>query len=73
MLTILLNQITKKLIAYIKQKKKIEVKATSIKEQLMIFLRCDIVNPSFNSQTKDFMNTPISKFGSTCTVSYAIY
>jgi len=65
----IINQITKKLITYIKQKKKVDVKAASIREQLMIFLRCDIVNPAFNSQTKDYMNTPVSKFGSTCTVS----
>ena len=35
----------------------------------MLFLRCDIENPAFDSQTKDYMNTPITKFGSTCTVS----
>jgi DNA topoisomerase-2 len=35
----------------------------------MIFLRCDIENPTFDSQTKDFMSTSPSKFGSTCTVS----
>ena len=35
----------------------------------MVFLRCDIENPAFDSQTKDFMNTPIGKFGSSCTVS----
>ena len=34
----------------------------------MIFLRCDIENPAFDSQTKDYMNTPVAKFGSTCTV-----
>ena len=27
----------------------------------MLFLRCDIENPSFDSQTKDFMNTPCWK------------
>jgi DNA topoisomerase-2 len=35
----------------------------------MLFVRCDIVNPSFDSQTKDYMNTPFAKFGSSCTVS----
>ena len=33
----LVNQITKKMIEYIKKKKKITVRATTIKEQLMIF------------------------------------
>ena len=65
----ILNQIVKKLVNYIKLKKHIDVKPTTIKEQLMLFVRCDIENPSFDSQTKDFMNTPISNFGSTCQVS----
>ena len=65
----ILNQIIRKLITYIKTKKKIEVKPSAIKEQLALFLRCDIVNPAFDSQTKDYMNTPIAKFGSTCIVS----
>lgn len=62
-------QITRKLCDYIEKKKKIKVNAASIKEQLIFFLRCDIENPSFDSQTKDFMNTPSNKFGSSCTVS----
>ena len=65
----LLNMVTKKLIAYIKKKKKVTVKGNTIKEQLMIFVRCDIENPSFDSQTKDYMNTPVSKFGSKCDIS----
>lgn len=64
-----LNQIVRKLVAVIKKKKKIEVKSTAIKEQLMLFVNCSIENPSFDSQTKDFMNTPIGKFGSTCAVT----
>ena len=65
----ILGQITRKLVTYIEKKKKVVVNANSIKEQLVLFLRCDIENPAFDSQTKDFMNTPSSKFGSTCTVS----
>ena len=65
----ILNQIIRKLVAYIKLKKKVDVKPSSIKEQLVLFLRCDIENPAFDSQTKDYMNTPIAKFGSECTVS----
>ena len=63
------GQIIRKLCDYIEKKKKIKVNANSIKEQIMIFIRCDVENPSFDSQTKDYMNTPSSKFGSTCTVS----
>lgn len=65
----ILNQITRKLCAFIEKKKKISVNANSIKEQLILFIRCDIENPAFDSQTKDFMNTPSSKFGSSCQVS----
>ena len=65
----ILNQITRKMVEYIEKKKKVKVNANSIKEQLMLFIRCDIENPAFDSQTKDCMNTPIAKFGSACTVS----
>ena len=65
----LTNMICKKMIAYISKKKKIDVRSTTIKEQLMIFLNCTIENPSFDSQTKDYMNTPVSKFGSKCDIS----
>jgi DNA topoisomerase-2 len=65
----ILNQITRKMVDYIEKKKKVKVNPNSIKEQLILFLRCDIENPAFDSQTKDYMNTPSSKFGSACTVS----
>ena len=65
----ILGQITRKLVTYIEKKKKVVVNANSIKEQLILFLRCDIENPAFDSQTKDYMNTPSAKFGSTCVVS----
>jgi DNA topoisomerase-2 len=65
----IVGQITRKLVDYIEKKKKIRVNPASIKEQLILFLRCDVVNPSFDSQTKDYMNTPSNKFGSSCTVS----
>jgi DNA topoisomerase-2 len=65
----IMGQITRKLCDYIEKKKKVRVNASSIKEQLILFLRCDIENPAFDSQTKDFMNTPSVKFGSTCSVT----
>ena len=65
------GQITRKLCDYIEKKKKVKVNANAIKEQLILFLRCDVENPSFDSQTKDFMNTPSAKFGSSCSVSDA--
>lgn len=65
----ILFQITRKLIDYIEKKKKVRVNPNSIKEQLILFLRCDVENPAFDSQTKDYMNTPSLKFGSKCEVS----
>jgi DNA topoisomerase-2 len=65
----ILNQITRKLVEFIDKKKKVKVNPNSIKEQLILFLRCDVENPAFDSQTKDYMNTPSSKFGSKCDVT----
>jgi DNA topoisomerase-2 len=65
----ILNQIVKKMIIYIEKKKKVKVKSATIKEQLMLFVNCVIENPSFDSQTKDCMNTPLSKWGSKCEIS----
>ena len=65
----IMGQITRKLVEYIEKKKKVKVNASAIKEQIVLFLRCDIENPAFDSQTKDFMNTPSAKFGSACSVS----
>jgi DNA topoisomerase-2 len=65
----IVNQIVRKLTEFIKNKKKIDVKATTIKEQLALFLRCDIENPSFSSQSKDELGTSSTAFGSTCKVS----
>ena len=65
----ILNQIVKKLVAYIDKKKKIKVKPVTIKEQIMLFVNCVIENPTFDSQTKDYMNLPIKKFGSSCNIS----
>tara|TARA_B110000879_G_scaffold212788_1_gene310935 strand:- start:1898 stop:5413 length:3516 start_codon:yes stop_codon:yes gene_type:complete len=65
----IMGQIVRKLSDYIEKKKKVKVNAAAIKEQLILFIRCDIDNPSFDSQTKDYMNTPSVKFGSVCQVS----
>ena len=65
----ILNQIVRKLIASIRKKKKVDVKPSTIREQLMLFLRCDINNPGFDSQTKEYLTTPSSAFGSTCVVT----
>jgi DNA topoisomerase II len=65
----ILNQILRMCVDYIEKRKKVKVKQTTIKEQLMLFVNCIVENPTFDSQTKDFMNTAIPKFGSSCKVS----
>jgi DNA topoisomerase-2 len=65
----LTNQIVRKISDYIEEKKKVKVKPITIKEQLMVFVNCIVENPSFDSQTKDYLTTSSSKFGSTCKVS----
>lgn len=65
----IMNQITRKLSDFIEKKKKVKVNTNTIKDQIMLFLRCDIENPSFQSQTKDYMSTSYTNFGSRCEVS----
>ena len=65
----IINQLTRKVIAYILVKKKVKVTPTSIKEQLMLFINVAIDNPSFDSQTKNNLTTPSSKFGSRYEIS----
>jgi DNA topoisomerase-2 len=65
----LVNQITRKLVAYILLKKKVEVKSSMIKERMILFVHCSIENPTFDSQTKDCLTTPVTQFGSLCEIS----
>ena len=39
----------------------------------MLCLKCSIVNPVFNSQSKEELNTPISKFGFECNIPDSFY
>ena len=60
----LTKQLTTMLQALIKKRSKKEVNETYIKNYLKLFLHSMIVNPSFDSQTKERLITPPSKFGS---------
>ena len=53
----------------IMNKKKIKVKKNTIKNQLFIFVKCIINNPTFDSQTKESLTTKKQQFGSTCEIS----
>lgn len=65
----LTSQIVRKLSAFILQKKKIEVRSNVLRDNLFLFLNCSIENPSFDSQTKDCLTTPVGLFGSSCEIS----
>ena len=64
-----LNNIAKRLAEIIQKKNKITVKPVFIKENIMLFIKATIDNPSFNSQTKECLTTNASQFGSKCDIS----
>ncbi len=45
-------------------KKKVPVKPGQLKDTVVFFVNATIVNPAFDSQTKETLTTPASKFGS---------
>ncbi|EPQ61209.1 type II DNA topoisomerase [Gloeophyllum trabeum ATCC 11539] len=64
------DQIAKNLIAHITKKNKgAAVKAPQIKNHMWIFVNALIENPTFDSQTKETLTLPASKFGSKPTLS----
>lgn len=63
------NMIVKHVSEWIFEKKKVRVKNALIRDNLIVFVKCQIVNPAFDSQTKETLNTPSAKFGSTCKLS----
>ena len=51
------------------KRKKMKLKQSHIKDNMFIFIRSTIENPSFDSQIKEYLTTPASKFGSKFEVS----
>ena len=62
------NQIAKNLVDMMAKKKKTAT-VQHIKANMMVFVKSLIVNPSFDSQSKETLNTPVTKFGSKFEVS----
>jgi DNA topoisomerase-2 len=58
------KQILEALCVVAEKKKKIALKPGQLKEHVTFFVNSTIVNPSFDSQTKETLTTPASKFGS---------
>ena len=67
------NAITKKLTDMTLAKKKKTIKPQHIKENLFIFVKSTIENPTFDSQTKETLTTLMTKFGSKCELSEKFY
>jgi DNA topoisomerase-2 len=66
----IINHIIKKIKEYVHKKYKTDkIKDRFIKNNLWIFMSSVIENPTFSSQTKDELMTPIDKFGSNCIIS----
>jgi DNA topoisomerase II len=64
------DQITTKLMAAVKKLNKgQEVKPGQIKNHLAVYVNALVVNPAFDSQTKENLTTKQSAFGSTCALS----
>ena len=58
------KMISSLVVKYIKKKHKKEVQEKYVKNYLSVYLNCIIENPSFDSQAKERLITPKSKFGS---------
>lgn len=70
-LTYVSDQIVAHLVDHIKKKNKSasNIKPFQVKNHLWIFLNCLIENPSFDSQTKEYMTLNVSSFGSKCGIT----
>jgi DNA topoisomerase-2 len=64
------DQVVKRVLEYMAKKKKdLQLKPKQIKDQLMIFVKATISNPTFDNQSKETLTTPVSQFGSKCDIS----
>lgn len=65
------DQIVTKLMEIVnkRNKKGIQLKPAQIRNHIFLFVNAQIVNPAFNSQTKEQLTTKPSQFGSKCTLS----
>ncbi|KAK4872667.1 hypothetical protein RN001_014696 [Aquatica leii] len=65
------DMIVKQLIETIKKKNKggVNIKPFQVKNHMWVFINCLIVNPTFDSQTKENMTLQMKSFGSKCALS----
>jgi DNA topoisomerase-2 len=67
------NAITKKMTEMALTKKKKTIRPQLIRDNLFIFVKCIIENPSFDSQSKETLTSQYNKFGSKCDLSDKFY
>lgn len=67
----IVDMITKQLLDILKKKNKggINIKPFQVKNYMWLFVNCLIVNPTFDSQTKENMTLQVKSFGSKCNLS----
>jgi DNA topoisomerase-2 len=61
------ENVTKKVLTdfcEVAKKKKVDIKPGQLKNSIVLFLNSTIVNPSFDSQSKEYLTTPAAEFGS---------
>ncbi|XP_039283672.1 DNA topoisomerase 2-like isoform X4 [Nilaparvata lugens] len=65
------NMIVKNIVATMKKKNRggMDMKPFQIKNHLWVFINCLIVNPTFDSQTKENMTSQEKNFGSKCVLT----
>jgi DNA topoisomerase-2 len=59
--------------AIAKRKAKLDLNNAMLKDSLVWFVNCTIVNPSFDTQTKETLTTPHAKFGSDPVITPKFY
>ncbi|KAL1981976.1 hypothetical protein VTN96DRAFT_1942 [Rasamsonia emersonii] len=69
------DQICNRLAEVVKKKNKngATLKTSQIRNHIFLFINCLIVNPAFNSQTKEQLTTKPSQFGSKCQLDEDFY
>eukprot|EP00477_Mikrocytos_mackini_P000725 GAHX01000776.1.p1 GENE.GAHX01000776.1~~GAHX01000776.1.p1 ORF type:complete len:1373 (+),score=302.50 GAHX01000776.1:42-4160(+) len=66
------DAISDRLIEELKRRtKRKTIKKTFVKNQLFVFVNCLVDNPSFKSQTKEFLSSEPKTFGTTCEITTA--
>lgn len=65
------DMIVKQMIEVLKKKNKggVQIKPFQVKNHMWVFVNCLIVNPTFDSQTKENMTLQAKSFGSKCALS----